>query len=235
MAKKEKKRNIKKTLTIIGVVLLCVAAVVALVVPKVMEDNYKNPDYLTLVNKQNKLPEDWNFRMDFDTGRNALGELYIVESEALDNYEKLRNYLMDNEGVQIELDSTYRSVEEQQELWDAWAADPELGPEYCALYLSPAGYSEHHTGLAIDVFLMKDGEEIRDNDDMIADVEDFAKVHKHLADYGFILRYLEGKEDITGYSYEPWHFRYIGDKEAAKYIMENGLTLEEYLEEKGSD
>ena len=233
MAKKSvKKRDIKKTLAIVATILLFATAVVALVMPKIMEDNYINPDYLVLVNKQNKLPEDWNFRMDFDTGRNTLGELYIVEDEALKNYENLRNYLMDEEGVQIELDSTYRSVEEQQEIWDAWSADPELGPEYCAKYLSPVGYSEHHTGLAIDIFIMKDGEAIRDNDDMIADTEDFAKIHKHLADYGFILRYLEGKEDVTGYNYEPWHLRYIGDKEAAKYIMDNGLTLEEYLEEK---
>lgn len=229
MKKDSLKSNAKKTwLGIIGCALLCVVVVIAIVVSKQSAPN--NSNYLVLVNKQNKLPDDWNFRVDFDTGRNALGELLIVESNALKDYEKLRKYLMENEGVQIELDSTYRSLEEQQEIWDAWSADPDLGLEYCKLYLSPVGYSEHHTGLAIDVFLMKDGESIRDNDDMIADREDFAKVHKHLADYGFILRYLEGKDDITGYSYEPWHLRYVGDREVAKYIMDNNLTLEEYLE-----
>ena len=238
MAKKlTGKKDLKNAFLVIGLVVLFIVAIIALAMPRILADKdgksvTNNPDYLILVNKQNKLPDDWNFRMDFNTGRNALGELYIVESEALRDYENLRNYLLDEEGVQIELDSTYRSVEEQQEIWDAWSADPEKGPDYCAQYLSPVGYSEHHTGLAIDVFLMKDGKEIRDNDEMIADTEDFAKVHKHLAKFGFILRYLEGKEDVTGYSYEPWHFRYIGDKEIAKYIMDNGLTLEEYLAEK---
>ena len=71
-----------------------------------------------------------------------------------------------------------------------------------------------------------------DNDEMIAEKEIFAKVHAKLADYGFILRYLEGKEDVTGYGYEPWHFRYIQDVEVAKEIMSKGLTLEEYLENK---
>ena len=50
-----------------------------------------------------------------------------------------------------------------------------------------------------------------------------------LAKYGFILRYLEGKDAETGYSYEPWHFRYINDPETAKEIMDKGITLEEYL------
>jgi D-alanyl-D-alanine carboxypeptidase len=67
---------------------------------------------------------------------------------------------------------------------------------------------------------------------MIAEPEIFAKIHEKLADYWFILRYLEGKEDITWYSYEPRHLRYVGDVNVAKEIMENGLTLEEYLAQK---
>ena len=65
---------------------------------------------------------------------------------------------------------------------------------------------------------------------MIKEREIFAKIHEKLADYGFILRYPEGKDDITGYGYEPWHFRYIKDKKIAKEIMSNNLTYEEYLE-----
>ena len=63
---------------------------------------------------------------------------------------------------------------------------------------------------------------------MIAERDLFARIHAKLADYGFILRYLENKDDVTGYSYEPWHFRYVGT-DAAKVIVEKGLTLEEYL------
>jgi LAS superfamily LD-carboxypeptidase LdcB len=64
---------------------------------------------------------------------------------------------------------------------------------------------------------------------MSAENEVFARVHKKLAEHGFILRYPEGKEEITGYGYEPWHFRYVG-VEVAKAISESGLTLEEYLQ-----
>ena len=58
------------------------------------------------------------------------------------------------------------------------------------------------------------------------------KLDKKLANYGFILRYPEGKDDITGYSYEPWHFRYIDDVKIAKEIMDKNITFEEYLKQK---
>ena len=66
---------------------------------------------------------------------------------------------------------------------------------------------------------------------MIAEKEIFAKIHSKLADYGFILRYKEGKDEITGYSYEPWHFRYVGIK-VAKDIAKKDITLEEYFGKK---
>ena len=187
--------------------------------------------YLTLVNKGSKLPANWTSLFEFDVGKNALGELFIVEREALRAFGALRAKLLE-EGIQIELDSIYRSLGEQQDIWDIWSADPEKGPEYCEKYLAPVGCSEHHTGLALDIFIIKpDGSVERGNDEMIADRETFARVHAHLAEFGFILRYIEGKEDITGYSYEPWHLRFINDPAAAAYIMENNLTLEEYLGE----
>ena len=64
---------------------------------------------------------------------------------------------------------------------------------------------------------------------MIVELWVFDKIHKKLANYGFILRYLDWKDDITWYSYEPWHLRYIWSADIAKEIMENWLTLEEYL------
>ena len=63
---------------------------------------------------------------------------------------------------------------------------------------------------------------------MIAQKEIFDVIHSKLADHGFILRYLKGKDSITGYSYEPQHFRYVGEKDA-KEIKKKGITLEEYL------
>ena len=183
-------------------------------------------DYLVLVNKQNKLPDDWEDVVELEEATNRWGETYQVEKKALEAFYALQKDLLENDGIIIELDSTYRSVERQQEIWDEFEA--EKGLEYAQQYVAVPGYSEHHTGLAIDICLEKDGVRIDDNDDMIAEREIFSKIHAKLADHGFILRYLEGKDAITGYAYEPWHFRYVGT-DAAKEITEQGLTLEEYL------
>ena len=90
----------------------------------------------------------------------------------------------------------------------------------------PPGYSEHSTGLAFDIVSL----DYQMLDSKQADTKECKWLTEHCAEYGFILRYPEDKEDITQIHYEPWHFRYVGEK-AAKYIMENDLTLEEYLEE----
>ncbi len=185
-------------------------------------------DYMILVNKSHKLPDDWESTVVLKEATNRYGESYKVEEKALEQFLKLQKELAD-EGIYIELDSTTRSVAEQQKLWDDWTV--EKGEDYVKKYVAVPGYSEHHTGLAIDVCLDKDGKRIDDNDEMIAEKEIFAKVHEKLPKYGFILRYLDGKDDKTGYSYEPWHFRYINDPALAKEIMDKGITLEEYLGE----
>jgi len=181
--------------------------------------------YLTLVNKKHKLPENWLEKIELISAKNSQGREFLVEKEALENFNALRNKLLE-QGIDIELDSTYRSVERQKELWAEF--EETYGRAYCEKYVAVPGYSEHHTGLAIDVCLIKDGRVIDDNDEMIAEVEIFSKIHTLLSDYGFILRYMKGKEDITEYSYEPWHFRYVGIK-VAKKIYQKGITLEEYL------
>lgn len=183
-------------------------------------------NYLVLVNKQNKLPDDWEEKVELVDVKTGLGETYQVEKEAAEKFAELRENLQ-KEGVYIELDSTYRSVKRQQEIWDQF--EKEKGLAYAQKYVAVPGYSEHHTGLALDVKLIKNGKVIEDNDAMIAEKELFAKVHAKLAEYGFILRYLEGKDDITGYAYEPWHLRYVGSTSVAKEIMDKGLTLEQYL------
>lgn len=195
---------------------------------QVTEQSKAAYDYMVLVNKTHKLPDDWESTVVLKEATNRYGETYKVEEKALEQFEKLQKECAD-EGIYIELDSTTRSVAEQQKLWDDWTV--EKGEDYVKKYVAVPGYSEHHTGLAIDVCLDKDGKRIDDNDDMIAEKEIFAKVHAKLAKYGFILRYLEGKDAETGYSYEPWHFRYINDPTIAKEIMDKGITLEAYLGE----
>lgn len=200
--------------------------------PEIVENNIESEnrvDYLVLVNKQNKLPEDWESKVELVEVQNAYDETIRVEKEALVKYQELRNDLL-SEWIDIELDSSYRSVEKQQQVRDDF--EKEYWLEYTQKYVAVPWFSEHHTALAIDICIKKDWVLIYENDDMIAEPEIFAKIHKKLADYGFILRYLDGKEDITWYSYEPWHLRYIWDVDIAKEIMENWRTLEEYLNNK---
>ena len=120
------------------------------------------------------------------------------------------------EGVKgFTITSGYRSEERQRELYEndknGTAAKP--------------GTSEHQTGLAFDVTTRHDGGGFEDT-------EQFRWLSENCWAFGFILRYPEGKEDITGFPYEPWHYRYVG-VEIAREIHENGWTLEEYCERNG--
>ncbi len=211
---------------ILFLIVICLSILVFTTACNKKEAKY---DYLVLVNKYSQLPDDWEKNVTLVDTKNAWDEDIKVEKEAYEQYKKLAKALKD-EGVTIELDSTYRSVKAQQELWDEWWVDPEKGPDYVKKFVAVPGYSEHHTGLAIDICLKKDGELVFDNDEMIAERKIFSKIHKKLADYGFILRYLENREDSTGYTYEPWHLRYVGSSEIAHEIMDNNLTFEEYLD-----
>ena len=189
--------------------------------------DYAGDPYLVLVNKEHPLPTNWTDLIVLDDAKNSLGEDFKVEHEALQQFFALREELL-KEGVDIELDSTYRTPDAQKAIWEDWLYSE--GVDYCLKYLAFPGYSEHQTGLAIDIFILRGEEQIRDNDDMLADVADFGKIHARLAEFGFILRYLPGaKEEITGYGYEPWHLRYVGSPELAAEIMTRRLTLEEYL------
>ena len=189
----------------------------------------KKIDYLVLVNKYSQLPDDWEKNVELVSAKNAWDEDIKLEKETYKQYKKLEKDLK-KDGVTIVLDSVYRSVKEQQNLWDRWSKDPEKGIEYAKKYAAVPGYSEHHTGLAVDIVIKKDGKLIEENEDMIEEREIFKKIHKKLSKYGFILRYLEGRDDITGYTYEPWHLRYVGSKKIAKEIMDKDITFEEYLE-----
>jgi len=186
-------------------------------------------DYMILVNKQHLLPDNWPDTIELEIAHNSFDDReFLVEKEALKAFNALREELL-SEGIDIELDSTYRTVEYQKELMERFKK--EYGEEYALATVATPGASEHHTGLAIDVCLIKDGVVIDENEDMIAEREIFAKIHAKLAKYGFILRYPEGKEDITGYGFEPWHFRFINNVDIAAEIYEKGITFEEYLGE----
>ena len=183
-------------------------------------------DYLVLVNKENKLPDDWEQKLEIKIVKNSFGDDVEVEKEACTAYMKLKEALA-AENVYIDLDSARRSVAEQQKIWGDFTR--KYGEDYTKRYVAAPGYSEHHTGLALDLYLNIDGNDVYENEDMVEYPEIWDKIHEKLAEYGFVLRYLEGKESVTGYGYEPWHIRYVGDAKTAKEITDKGITLEEYL------
>ena len=108
-------------------------------------------NYMVLVNKQNKLPDDWEANVELVESKNKYGETYKVEKKALEKFLEMREELA-KEGIVIELDSVTRSVAEQQTLWDNWTV--EYGEDYVKKYVAVPGYSEHHTGLAIDICIV---------------------------------------------------------------------------------
>ena len=183
-------------------------------------------DYMVLVNKTHKLPDDWEEKLETVHMTNSVGDDVETEKKAYDAYLKLKADL-EKDGIHIDLDSARRSVADQQRIMDDFTK--QYGKDYALKTVATPGYSEHHTGLALDLYLIIDGKDITENEDMVQHPEIWSKIHAKLADYGFILRYLEGREYITGYGYEPWHIRYIDNVDTAKEIMSKDITFEEYL------
>jgi D-alanyl-D-alanine carboxypeptidase len=130
----------------------------------------------------------------------------------------------EDDGIKIKAVSGYRSYATQKSIFESNAKLK--GEEVANRTSARPGQSEHQTGLAMDISSasVKYGLE-----ESFGDTKEGKWLFNHAAEHGFIIRYLKGKEDITGYSYEPWHVRYVG-KEAAKDITEEKVTLEQYFE-----
>jgi D-alanyl-D-alanine carboxypeptidase len=203
--------------------------------PEASENSADGIDYLALVNKLNPLPEGWEDALETVTVTNSVGDEVEVEAKAYEAYLALKADLEENDNIYLELDSARRSVAAQQDIMDRFIE--KYGADYAAKTVAQPGYSEHHTGLALDLYF-----KTKNEDGSFTDVyynEDMEKpeytgiwdaIHGKLADYGFILRYLKGEEHITGYRYEPWHIRYVDSIEIAQEIMSQpGMTMEEYL------
>jgi D-alanyl-D-alanine carboxypeptidase len=127
-----------------------------------------------------------------------------------------------NNDYRIDIMSGYRGYDYQEKIYSKLVN--ERGLNYAIRHVAPAGASEHQTGMAIDICVYRNENCYVEQE--ISDFEEMRWLHKNAHRYGFILRYIDGKEDITGYNYEPWHFRYVGDM--AGYIYYNNLTLEEF-------
>ncbi len=175
---------------------------------------------LLLVNSSNAIPDGY--------APTELTELSNGQSVDKRIYPSLQSMFDDAraQGVYPVVSSGYRTAKQQQSEMDdkiqEYIADGKSEDEARALaatYVAQVGYSEHEAGLAIDIVAKAN----KSDDDTV-----WAWMKEHCAEYGFILRYPEGKEGVTGMSYEPWHFRYVG-VETAQKIMGAGITLEEYL------
>ena len=156
---------------------------------------------IMLVNKKYSLPSTYNPGVN----QTALNELTNLQNEA------------QKAGHNIPLISSFRSYSRQTTLYNNYVAKD--GYELADTYSAKPGHSEHQTGLAFDVGAL---------DNNYGNTNAGKWLANNCYKYGFIIRYLKGKENITGYQYEPWHIRYVG-KEHAKIIYEKQITLEEYL------
>jgi len=185
----------------------------------------KPDDIAVLVNKSYALPDDYKpndlVYPDVPFLFKEKIEKRMMRKQAAEALEKLFAAAQ-KDGIHLAGVSAYRSRETQKALFENYAKRD--GEEAANRYSAKPRHSEHETGLAIDVS-GSDGKCAAE--DCFAGTKEAKWLEAHAAEYGFIIRYPKGKEDITGYQYEPWHLRYVGE-DIAKQIMENGLTLEEY-------
>ncbi len=176
--------------------------------------------HLTLVNSCYRIPDDYEPDL-----------VYVCESgERLDrkvaeHYEKMYEAAL-KDGVTLTPCSGYRSYETQERnynnkvsFYESQGYSTEDAKVKAATIIMPPGSSEHNLGYAMDILCVEEWFE---------DTEQFAWLTEHAADYGFIMRYPEDKQDITKVIYEPWHWRYVG-VELAKELKSNGQVLEEYM------
>lgn len=150
-------------------------------------------------------------------------EKRMLRKEAAEALEKLFA-AAEADGVKLLGVSAYRSHQTQTGLFNLYVEKD--GEEVAKTYSAVPGTSEHETGLAVDV---TGGDGSCAAESCFADTEEAKWLAEHAANYGYIIRYPEGKEALTGYKYEPWHIRYVG-VELAKEVTELGVTLEEFYQ-----
>lgn len=162
---------------------------------------------ILIANKGNKLPAD------FSPG---------VNPEASAAVTRMRNDAA-KEGITLNPFSTYRSYAYQSDLYQEYVA--RNGATSADTYSAKPGFSEHQTGLAFDIGVANSASYM---DQAMGEMKEGVWMARNASKYGMVLRYPDGKQAVTGYIYEPWHFRYVG-VESAQKITSSGLTLDEYF------
>lgn len=174
---------------------------------KIKKDGKTYIDGILIVNKQIKLPKDFN------PGENpkAVRALNKMMTDAK------------KDNIQLYKISGFRSYQTQVQLFNNYKARD--GEKAANKYSSKPGHSEHQTGLSFDVGAQGSDKNLYRS---FGKTKEGKWIKKHAADYGFIVRYGKYKENETGYQYEPWHLRYLG-KDKAKQVKQSGKSLESYL------
>ena len=187
-------------------------------------DFYKDIKYVNtsgydfIVNKNYKLNQDYipndleKISLEYSCDNKYLRKVARI------NFEKMAKEAKEN-GFNIIAVSTYRSYDYQEKLYNNYVK--EKGLYYADMASARAGHSEHQTGLAVDIA------DLSLDYDNFEKTKEFTWVKNNAHKYGFILRYPKAKFHITGFKYEPWHYRYVGIP-TATYIYKNNITLEEY-------
>lgn len=184
----------------------------------VVKDTNINDGNLMLVNKFHKLSKDYVPSDLVDVSNNyGYGENKLRQ-EVYDNFLNMWNDAK-KENLSLIITSAYRDYEYQESLWKSYASSK--GDKWADSVAARAGFSEHQTGLTMDIVTY--GSKMND----FENTDEFKWLNENAYKYGFILRYPKDKEKITGYSYESWHYRYVG-KEAAKKIKKEEITFDEY-------
>lgn len=147
----------------------------------------------------------------------------LINKEVLDSFREMADEAL-KLGYDIDIMSGYRDYLYQDKVYSKLLK--EKGFAYTFRSVAKAGSSEHQTGLSIDICVYQENRCYIEHE--IEEMDEGKWIRDNCYKYGFILRYPKGKEDITGYNYEPWHYRYVGN--IAKDLYFSGLTLEEYLE-----
>ncbi len=178
-------------------------------------------NYLKIVNRNNLLDRTYIPDDLVDTKssyRNGIMVSSIVSRMfTLMKLEAIKN------GYDIDIMSGYRTYQYQNIIYNNLIKDK--GLNYAFRHIAPPGASEHQLGLAIDICINRCDKCYTEYD--IINFDEIKWLHRNAHRYGFILRYPNDKEEITGYKYEPWHFRYVGNM--ASYMYFNNLVLEELL------
>jgi D-alanyl-D-alanine carboxypeptidase len=189
------------------------------------EHDIEDTDYSTtlMVNKYYKLKEDYVPENLVNlSGYYAWGTGKQATEETLEAFKQMQSACKEETGITLMINSAYRGYEDQQRVYEYYK---KLYDEtYADSIAARPGHSEHQTGLSLDIFSYTDRLQ-----KTFKDGKTYAWLKDNCYKYGFIIRYPEGKENITGFAPESWHYRYVG-KDIAKDITEKGITFDEYYE-----